>query len=120
VPVAAPDEVAVHRDAREAVDLGAIDHDVVVRLERRVERLGRIEMKRARDPLRVIGPAVEGHDELEWIASIELRLQLVPTDRLDRLRAEDRIPMGLFAHDGVNDTPQWMSTERTGELRCTG
>ena len=98
VAIAAPDEVAVQGDAREAVDVRAVDDDLVVGLDRRVQLVGRVEMERARDVLGVERPAVEGHDQLEVVAAIELRLELVAADRPDRLDAERGVRVRLV-HD---------------------
>jgi hypothetical protein len=49
VAVAALDQVAVEGDARQAVDVRAVDDDLVARLDRLVELVRGIEMDRARD-----------------------------------------------------------------------
>src|SRR4051794_17146205 len=88
VAVATLDEVAIQGDARQAVDVRAVDDDLVVGPDGGVELLRRVEMQRARDVLGLEGPSIEGHDQLDRLASIELCLQVTPTDDPDRLAAE--------------------------------
>ena len=73
VAIATANQVSIKRDAREAVNVRAIDDDLVLGSDAGVELVGGIEMERARDVLRVICPTAEGHDELEIVAVVELR-----------------------------------------------
>lgn len=59
----------------------------VVGPDGRVELAGR---QRSRDVLRVVGPAIEGHDQLEPVPAVELCLGLIPVDGSDRLGSECR------------------------------
>jgi hypothetical protein len=45
-------------------------------------------MEGARDVLRVERPAVESHDQLEVVGALDLRAELVATDRPNRLGSE--------------------------------
>jgi hypothetical protein len=92
---ATPDEVAVHGNARQAVDVRAIDDHLVVGPDSRVERVRAIEMDRARNVLGVERPAVERHDQLEVVAPVELRLQFVTADRPNRLEPQRSVLVWL-------------------------
>src|SRR5437867_2435073 len=100
VPIAASNQIPIEGDARQTVDPRAVDDDLVVGPDRRVELSGGVEMDRVRDVLDFERPAVERHDQLEVVAPVELRLELFASDRSDRLGAQGGLLMGL-----VDDRP---------------
>src|SRR5690242_13123617 len=69
VPESGPLETAVGADARRAVDVCAVDDDVVAGVE---AGDGVVEVERRRDPLGLVGEARQRHHEPEVVATLQL------------------------------------------------
>src|SRR6266542_2142123 len=128
VAIAAPDKVAVEGDARETVDIRAVDDDLIVRPYRRIKLVGTVEVDRAWDVLGLERPAIEGHDQLELLATVELPLELFAADGPNGLGAQGCVLARLVHggnHRAVADA-RWPSSSsraiaaarRSRSLRC--